>query len=80
MPLCSAFIFPGTGRIRGIYLQGNDAVRSIFRQWLSAFRDVPNQYQWNAQTITISNTGGIDHQSFDGIGLPGFQFNDVAGG
>ena len=64
----------GTGRIRGIYLQGNDAVRSIFRQWLTAFRDVPNQYQWNAQTITISNTGGTDHQSFDGIGLPGFQF------
>lgn len=64
----------GTGRIRGIYLQGNDAVRPIFRQWLSAFRDVPNQYQWSAQTITISNTGGTDHQSFDGIGLPGFQF------
>lgn len=64
----------GTGRIRGIYLQGNDAVRPIFRQWLSAFRDIPNQYQWNAQTITISNTGGTDHQSFDGIGLPGFQF------
>jgi len=64
----------GTGRIRGIYLQGNDAVRPIFRQWLSAFRDIPNQYQWNAQTITISNTGGTDHQSFDRIGLPGFQF------
>jgi hypothetical protein len=64
----------GTGRIRGIYLQGNDAVRPIFQKWLSAFRDIPNQYQWNAQTITISNTGGTDHQSFDGIGLPGFQF------
>src|SRR5205814_4472998 len=64
----------GTGRIRGIYLQGNDAVRPIFRQWLSSFRDIPNQYQWNAQTITISNTGGTDHQSFDRIGLPGFQF------
>ena len=64
----------GTGRIRGIYLQGNEAVRPIFRQWLSDFRDIPNQYQWNAQTITISNTGGTDHQSFDRIGLPGFQF------
>jgi hypothetical protein len=64
----------GTGRIRGIYLQGNDAVRPIFKQWLSAFRDIPEQYQWNAQTITISNTGGTDHQSFDRIGLPGFQF------
>ena len=64
----------GTGRIRGVYLQGNDAVRPIFRQWLTAFRDIPNQYQWNAQTLTISNTSGTDHQSFDGIGLPGFQF------
>jgi len=64
----------GTGRIRGIYLQGNDAVRPIFQKWLSAFPDLPNQYQWNAHTITISNTGGTDHQSFDGIGLPGFQF------
>src|SRR6185503_10504871 len=54
--------------------QGNDAVRPIFQKWLSAFRDIPNQYQWNAQTITISNTGGTDHLSFDGIGLPGFQF------
>jgi hypothetical protein len=32
------------------------------------FRDM------GASTITISNTGGTDHQSFDGIGLPGFQF------
>jgi carboxypeptidase Q len=64
----------GTGKIRGVYLQGNDAVRPIFRQWLTAFRDIPNGYQWNAQTLTISNTGGTDHQSFDGIGLPGFQF------
>jgi Zn-dependent M28 family amino/carboxypeptidase len=25
-------------------------------------------------TLTIRNTGGTDHQSFDGVGLPGFQF------
>ena len=64
----------GTGKIRGVYLQGNDAVRSIFRQWLMAFRDRPNENVWEAQTLTISNTGGTDHQSFDAIGLPGFQF------
>lgn len=58
----------GTGKIRGIYLQGNDAVRPIFRAWLSPFKDL------GASTITISNTGGTDHQSFDGVGLPGFQF------
>ena len=58
----------GSGRIRGIYLQGNEAARPIFRSWLTAYGDP------TAQTITIQNTGGTDHQSFDGIGLPGFQF------
>ncbi|HEX3083008.1 MAG TPA: M20/M25/M40 family metallo-hydrolase [Pyrinomonadaceae bacterium] len=58
----------GTGKIRGIYLQGNRAVRELFASWLMPFRDM------GASTITISNTGGTDHQSFDGIGLPGFQF------
>ena len=58
----------GTGKIRGVYLQGNRAVRELFASWLAPFRDM------GAGTITISNTGGTDHQSFDGIGLPGFQF------
>ena len=58
----------GTGKIRGIYLQGNDMVRPIFEQWLAPFKDL------GASTITARNTGGTDHQSFDGVGLPGFQF------
>ena len=58
----------GTGKIRGVYLQGNEAVRALFRQWLMPFRDA------GAQTLSISNTGGTDHLSFDRIGLPGFQF------
>jgi carboxypeptidase Q len=58
----------GTGKIRGIYLQGNEATRAIFRAWLAPFKDL------GAATITISNTGGTDHQAFDGVGLPGFQF------
>jgi carboxypeptidase Q len=58
----------GTGKVRGIYLQGNEAVRPIFRKWLEPFRDL------GASTITPSNTGGTDHQSFDRVGLPGFQF------
>jgi hypothetical protein len=58
----------GTGKIRGVYMQGNDLVRPIFRKWLQPFREM------GATTLTISNTGGTDHQSFDGIGLPGFQF------
>lgn len=58
----------GTGKIRGIYLQGNEACRDIFAQWLAPFKDL------GATTVTISNTGGTDHQAFDGVGLPGFQF------
>jgi carboxypeptidase Q len=58
----------GTGKIRGVYLQDNEAVRPLFRQWLTPFRDL------GAQTLSISNTGGTDHLSFDRIGLPGFQF------
>jgi carboxypeptidase Q len=58
----------GTGQIRGIYLQGNEALRAPFKQWLSNFRD------WNATTVTINNTTGTDHLAFDAVGLPGFQF------
>jgi carboxypeptidase Q len=58
----------GTGKIRGVYLQGNEAVRPLFRQWLAPFRDL------GATTLSISNTGGTDHLAFDAIGLPGFQF------
>jgi len=58
----------GTGKIRGVYLQGNEAVRPIFRAWLEPFRDL------GASTLTSRNTSGTDHLSFDGVGLPGFQF------
>jgi hypothetical protein len=58
----------GTGKIRGIYLQGNEMCRPIFEKWLEPFKDM------GANTITIRNTGGTDHQSFDAVGLPGFQF------
>jgi hypothetical protein len=58
----------GTGKIRGVYLQGNEAVRPIFREWLEPFADL------DARTLTLDNTGGTDHLPFDGIGIPGFQF------
>jgi acetylornithine deacetylase/succinyl-diaminopimelate desuccinylase-like protein len=58
----------GTGAIRGIYLQGNDAAGPIFREWIEPLRGM------GVTTVTIRNTGGTDHQSFDGVGLPGFQF------
>ncbi|MEO8768793.1 MAG: M20/M25/M40 family metallo-hydrolase [Ferruginibacter sp.] len=58
----------GSGKIRGIYLQQNEAARSISQLWFTPFNDL------GAKTVTISNTGGTDHQSFDAVGLPGFQF------
>lgn len=58
----------GTGKVRGVYMQGNEAARPIFRAWLQPFTSA------GASTLSLSNTGGTDHLSFDGIGLPGFQF------
>ena len=58
----------GTGKIRGVYMQGNSAVRPYFESWLAPFGDL------GAKTLTLANTGGTDHLSFDRIGLPGFQF------
>ena len=58
----------GTGKIRGVYLQGNAAAWPYFRAWLAPFAEM------GATTLTMQNTGGTDHLSFDRIGLPGFQF------
>ncbi len=58
----------GSGKLRGVYLQGNEAAGPIFREWMKPFESM------GMNTITIRNTGGTDHQSYDAVGLPGFQF------
>jgi Zn-dependent M28 family amino/carboxypeptidase len=58
----------GSGKIRGIYTQGNEAIVPMFTNWLSPFADL------GATTVTTRNTGGTDHQSFDALSIPGFQF------
>lgn len=58
----------GTGAIRGVYLQGNEAVAPIFARWMEPFHDL------GMDTLTLRNTGGTDHLSFDAVGIPGFQF------
>jgi carboxypeptidase Q len=58
----------GTGKIRGIYLQGNDMARPIFESWFAPLKDL------GATTATIRSTAGTDHLSFDAVGIPGFQF------
>ncbi|HJR61392.1 MAG TPA: M20/M25/M40 family metallo-hydrolase, partial [Vicinamibacterales bacterium] len=58
----------GTGAIRGVYLQGNEAVAPVFDAWMKPFHNI------GMNTLTIRDTGGTDHQAFDAVGLPGFQF------
>jgi carboxypeptidase Q len=58
----------GTGKIRGVYTQGNAAIAPIFAQWIAPLKDL------GVSTITNRNTGGTDHLSFDAVGIPGFQF------
>ncbi|HME37212.1 MAG TPA: M28 family peptidase [Candidatus Sulfotelmatobacter sp.] len=58
----------GTGKVRGIYLQENAAVGPIFQQWMAPLSDL------GVSTITMRNTGGTDHEAFDSVGVPGFQF------
>ncbi|MGC9471186.1 MAG: M20/M25/M40 family metallo-hydrolase [Bacteroidales bacterium] len=58
----------GTGKFRGIYLQENDMLRPVFEAWLEPFADM------GCSTVTLRNTSGTDHLSFDALGLPAFQF------
>jgi hypothetical protein len=58
----------GSGKIRGVHLQENEAVAPIFEAWMKPFKDL------GMTTLTMRNTGGTDHLSFDAVGIPGFQF------
>jgi len=58
----------GTGAIRGVYLQGNNAIAPIFQEWMAPFADV------GMKTLAVRSVGGTDHTSFDAVGLPAFQF------
>jgi carboxypeptidase Q len=58
----------GTGKIRGVYLQQNAAIAPIFQQWIAPLGDL------GVSTLTMRDTGGTDHEAFDSVGIPGFQF------
>jgi len=58
----------GSGKILGVYLQENAAVKPIFAQWMEPLKDL------SVTTLTMRETGGTDHESFDEVGIPGFQF------
>jgi carboxypeptidase Q len=58
----------GSGRIRGIYAEGNVGVVPIFQEWLAPFAGL------GASTVSIQSTGGTDHVFMQSVGIPGFQF------
>jgi carboxypeptidase Q len=58
----------GSGKIRGIYTEGNFAVVPLFREWLSPFASL------GASTVVAEPTGATDHVFFSRLGLPAFQF------
>jgi len=58
----------GSGKIRGIYLEGNDMLVPVFEKWFEPFHEL------GANTVTRRNTGSTDHVAFDAVGVPGFQF------
>jgi len=58
----------GTGKIRGIYAQGNVAVKPIFHKWLQPFHDL------GASVVTLESASSTDHSSFDRVNIPAFQF------
>src|SRR5262249_58849715 len=58
----------GTGRVRGVWLQGNLAMKSIFAQWIEPLKDL------GVELIGPRSVPSTDHQAFHTVGLPGFQF------
>ncbi len=58
----------GTGKIRGLYLQGNEQLRTLFTDWFKPFEG------FGVMKVVSASCGATDHQPFDVVGIPGFQF------
>lgn len=58
----------GTGKIRGIYTQGNAKAKPILDNFLKPFKSAGNG------TVTIQNANQTDHELFDAVNIPAFQF------
>lgn len=58
----------GSGKVRGIFTEGNLAVAPIFREWLAPFASM------GATAVVTARTGGTDHVALQQIGIPAFQF------
>ena len=58
----------GGGKLLGIYAENNAAIVPVFQQWIAPLKDL------GVTTVTMRRTAGTDHESFDQVGIPGFQF------
>jgi hypothetical protein len=58
----------GTGAIRGLYLEGNEAARPVLARWIAPFAGV------GMTALSPRTAPGSDHLSFDAVGLPSFHF------
>lgn len=58
----------GSGKVRGIYTEGNFAVVPVLREWLAPFGSL------GANSVVAEPTGGTDHVFLSRLGLPAFQF------
>ena len=58
----------GTGRVRGIWLQSNEAVKPIFASWIEPLRDL------GVVALGPRSVASTDHSAFDQVGIPAFQF------
>ena len=58
----------GGGKVLGIYAENNAAIVPIFNQWIAPLKDL------GVTTVSMRNSGSTDHESFNEVGIPGFQF------
>jgi hypothetical protein len=58
----------GSGKIRGIYAEGNSEAVPLLKQWLSPFASM------DADRVVAGKTGGTDHVFMQAVGIQGFQF------
>jgi carboxypeptidase Q len=58
----------GSGKLHGVYAEGNVAAVPLLREWLQPFASL------GARAVVAAPTGGTDHVFMQAVGVPGYQF------
>src|SRR3546814_5543135 len=58
----------GSGKLRGIYAEGNVAAVPLLKEWLAPYASL------GAGRVVAATTGGTDHVFMQSVGVPGYQF------